>query len=85
MYFPRSGYRVTLVILPSMGYHMLEWRVRESVRRVDIERVLIRYLQLQIIHRRRYSVYGPLATRNMLIICRIEIRKYADDLQNRDL
>ena len=68
-----------------MGYHMLEWRVRESLRRVDIERVLIRYLQLQIIHRRRYSVYGPLATRNMLIICGIEIRKYADDLQNRDL
>ena len=73
------------MILPSMGYHMLEWRVRESLRRVDIERVLIRYLQLQIIHRRRYSVYAPHVTRNMLIICRIEIRKYAYDLQNRNL
>ena len=36
-----------------------EWRVRESLRRVDIEGVLMRYLELEIIHRRRYSMYGP--------------------------
>ena len=58
-HFPRSGYRVMLGILRSMGYHIQEWRVRESLRRVDIEGVVMRSLQLQILHRRRYSVYGP--------------------------
>ncbi|KAJ7373261.1 hypothetical protein OS493_012850 [Desmophyllum pertusum] len=58
-HFPRSGYRVTLGILRSMGYHVQELRVRESLRRVDIEGVLMRSLQLQIIHRRKYTVYGP--------------------------
>ena len=61
MYFPRGGYRVTLVILPSMGYHMLEWRVRESLRRVDIERVLIRYqlIRYNSWARWRSARYGP--------------------------
>ena len=58
-HFPRSGYRVMLGILRSMGYHIQEWRVRESLRRVDIEGVVMRSLQLQILHRRKYSVYGP--------------------------
>ena len=60
-HFPRSRYRVTLGILRSIGNHSQKWGIRESMRRTDFEGVLMRSLQLQIIHRRRYSVYVPKA------------------------
>lgn len=61
-YFPHSAYRITLGILCSMGYHAQEWRVKESLRRVDIEEMLMSSRQLQIfIVENTVSVNGPSA------------------------
>ena len=57
--FQQSGYRVIRGILRARGYHVAERRVMECLRRVDLEGVIIRSLQLQIAHRRWYKVYGP--------------------------
>ena len=57
--FQQSGYRVIRGILRARGYHVAECRVMECLRRVDLEGVIIRSLQLQIVHRRGYKVYGP--------------------------
>ena len=54
--FYQSGYRMVLGILRLRGYHIQERRVMESLRRVVIEGVITRSLQLQIIHRREYRI-----------------------------
>ena len=41
------------------GYRIQESRVMESLRRVDVEGVRMRSLQLKTINRREYKVYGP--------------------------
>lgn len=57
--FQQSGYRVIRGILRARGYHIAERRIMECLRRVDLEGVILRSLQLQIVHRREYKVYGP--------------------------
>ncbi|XP_067050641.1 uncharacterized protein [Acropora muricata] len=57
--FCQSGYRMVLGVLRSRGYRIQQRRVMESLRRVDVEGVIMRSLQLKIIHRREYRVYGP--------------------------
>ena len=58
-HFQQSGYRVIRGILQAKGYHIAERRVMECLRRIDLQGVIMRSLQLQIIHRRSYKVYGP--------------------------
>ena len=55
----QSGYRVVRGILRARGYHVAERCVMECLRRVDLEGVIICSLQLQIVQRRTYKVYGP--------------------------
>ena len=57
--FVQSGYRRVQSILRAREYRVQERRVMESLRRVDIEGVIMRSLQLQTIRRRTYAVSGP--------------------------
>jgi transposase len=57
--FVQSGYRMVLGLLRSRGFRIQESRVMESLRRVDVEGVIMRSLQLKTINRREYKVYGP--------------------------
>lgn len=51
--------------LLSKGIKIQEYRVRESMRRVDPDGIVIRALQLKVTHRRVYNVRGPLALWHM--------------------
>jgi hypothetical protein len=53
------SYRMVLGLLRSRGFRIQESRVMESLRRVDVEGVIMRSLQLKTINRREYKVYGP--------------------------
>ncbi|XP_055958592.1 uncharacterized protein LOC130013971 [Patella vulgata] len=57
--FPNIGYRSIKGHLHSKGHIIQEYRVRESMIRVDIEGVLYRRLTLNPVRRRRYSVRAP--------------------------
>ncbi|CAB4027765.1 PREDICTED: uncharacterized protein LOC107327086 [Paramuricea clavata] len=57
--FHNSGYRMIIGLLRAKGLHIPQRRVIECLRRVDIEGVIARTLQLGIIFRRKYHVYGP--------------------------
>ena len=57
--FVQSGYRMVIGVLRSRGLRIQERRVMESLRRVDTEGILMRSLQLRLINRREYKVYGP--------------------------
>lgn len=57
--FVQSGYRMVQGILHARGYRVQERQVMESLRRVDIEGVIMRSLQLQTIRCRTYTVSGP--------------------------
>jgi len=57
--FPNVGYRSVRGHLARSGHTVQETRVRESMRRVDVEGVLCRTLRLNPTHRRRYSVPSP--------------------------
>lgn len=57
--FVQSGYRMVLGLLHSRGFRIHQRRVMESLRRVDVEGVIMRSLQLRTINRREYKVYGP--------------------------
>ena len=59
--FPSSGYRRMDGLLTSNELKVPERRIRESMKRVDPEGVLIRNLQLTLIHRREYKVPGILS------------------------
>ena len=56
--FPRNGYRRIIGYFRAKNILVPERRVRESMRRVDLEGVLLRSQQLTIINRRHYSVSG---------------------------
>lgn len=47
--------------LLARGLRVQQERIRESMRRVDPEGVLLRALQLNTVNRGQYSVYSPLA------------------------
>ena len=59
--FPNTGYRRMTRFLMSRGLRIQQCRIREAMRRVNPGGVILRALELRIIHRRRYQVYGPLA------------------------
>lgn len=63
--FPNCGYKMMRGHLLSKGIKGQEYRVRESMRRVDPDGVVIRALQLKVTHRRAYNVRGPLALWHM--------------------
>ena len=59
--FPNSGYIKMRGYLTSNGYNIQEYRVRESMRRIDPEGVMLRTLQSRPVVRRKYKVAGPLS------------------------
>ena len=58
--FPNCGYKRMLGFLKARGLCLQQSRVREAMRRVDPEGVLIRSLQLTTVSRRSYNVHQPL-------------------------
>ena len=80
--FPNSGYKKMRGYLTSNGYNIQEYRVRESVRRVDPEGVMLRSLQSRPVVRRKYKVAGlfhcgiMMATINLLWKIRFFLLKY---------
>ena len=59
--FPNCGYRRMKGLLKSQNYKIQQHRVRECMRRVNPEGVVLRRLELRTVQRRRYHVSGPLA------------------------
>ena len=59
--FPSYGCRRMTGSLLSRGIKVLQVRIRESMRRVNPEGVLLRALTINTITRRKYRVYAPLA------------------------
>ena len=56
--FPNSGYEKMRGYLKSNGYDIQEYRVREPMRRVNPEGVMLRTLQSRPVVRRKYKVAG---------------------------
>ena len=59
--FPNSGYKKMKGFLLSRGHRVQENKIRESMRRVDPEGVLLRTLQSRPVLRRAYKVAWPLS------------------------
>ncbi|CAB3994770.1 PREDICTED: uncharacterized protein LOC107346750 [Paramuricea clavata] len=59
--FPSFGYRRMTGALTSRGIKVQQVRIREAMRRVNPEGVLLRALAINTVNRRKYQVYGPLA------------------------
>ena len=59
--FPNVECKRITGLLRARGIHMQQTRIRQSMRRVDPEGVLLRALEINIIWRRHYSVAGPLS------------------------
>ncbi|XP_068713652.1 uncharacterized protein [Montipora foliosa] len=59
--FPSYGYRRMTGSLLSRGIKVRQVRIRESMRRVNPEGILLRALTINTIARRKYRVYAPLA------------------------
>ncbi len=58
---PNTGYKRMSGYLRSRGVRIQQKRIRESMRRVDPQGTLLRALEMNVIHRRVYSVPSPLA------------------------
>lgn len=63
--FPNTGYKKMKGYLLSKGIIVQERRVREAMRRVDPEGVILRCLQSRPVLRRKYCVAGPLSLWHM--------------------
>ncbi|XP_068710300.1 uncharacterized protein [Montipora foliosa] len=59
--FPNSGYKRMTGLLQNAGHRIQQSRIRECMRRVNPDGVLLRALELRAVRRRRYQVRGPLA------------------------
>lgn len=59
--FPNCGYKRMTGLLLNTGHRIQQRRIRECMRRVNPEGVLLRALELRAVRRRRYQVRGPLA------------------------
>ena len=57
--FPNTGYKQMKGFLSQHGYTVQQDCLRESMRRVDPEGVLLRGLKMRVINRRHYCVAGP--------------------------
>lgn len=63
--FPNCGYRRMLGFLTTRSLRIQQWRVRESMHRVDPEGILLRTLEIQTTQRRGYNVSSPRALYHM--------------------
>ena len=63
--FPNTGYKRMKGFLLASGIRVQELRIREAMRRVDPEGVVLRALQSRPVLRRKYSVPGPLSLWHM--------------------
>ncbi|XP_046858604.1 uncharacterized protein LOC124452053 [Xenia sp. Carnegie-2017] len=59
--FPNVGSRQLQHFLRARGYNIQHQRVREALRRVDPEGVLLRAIELNVIKRKPYNVKSPLS------------------------
>ena len=59
--FPNAGCKRVTGLLRARNVYMQQARIRQSMRRVDPEGILLRALELNTIRRRQYSVAGPLS------------------------
>lgn len=59
--FPNAGYKRMTGLLFARGIRLQQSRIRSTMQRVNPEGCLLRSLELNILHRRSYQVYGPLA------------------------
>ena len=59
--FPSFGYRRMTGALTSRGIKVQQVCIREAMRRVNPDGVLLRALAINTVNRRKYKVYGPLA------------------------
>ncbi|CAH3159093.1 unnamed protein product [Porites lobata] len=59
--FPNCGYKRITGLLLNLGHRILQNRIRECMRRVNPEGVLLRVLELRTVCQRRYQVSGSLA------------------------
>ena len=59
--FPNTGYKRMSGFLMSRGLRVQQDRIRCSMHRVHPEGCMLRALEMNTLHRRRYRVYGPLA------------------------
>ena len=59
--FPSYGYRRMTGALLSNGIKVQQFRIRESMRRVNPDGILLRALTINTVQRRKYQVYVPLA------------------------
>ena len=57
--FPNCGYKKMTGLLLNAGHRIQQNRIRECMRRVNPEVVLLRALELRTVRRRRYQVSGP--------------------------
>ena len=58
--FPNCVIRRMKGVLNAKGIRIQWERVRESLWRIDLEAILMRTMQLNLVQRRHYSVPGPL-------------------------
>ena len=58
--FPNSGYKRMTGLLLARGIRLQQSRIRSAMQRVNPEGCLLRSLELNVLHRRSYQVYGPL-------------------------
>ena len=65
--FPNAGYKRMTGLLLARGIRVQQSRIRSAMQRVNPEGCLLRSLELNVLHRRKYQVYiwtlGPLAYR----------------------
>ena len=59
--FPSYGYRRMTGALLSNGIKVRQVRIRESMRLVNPDGILLRVLTINTLQRRKYQVYSPLA------------------------
>ena len=59
--FPNAGYKRMTGLLLGRGIRLQQSRIRSAMQRVNPQGCLLRSLELNILHRRSYQVYGPLA------------------------
>ena len=58
---PNCGYRRIDGLLLSQSFRITEKRIRNSMKRLDLEGMLVRNLQIKVVQRRSYKVPGILA------------------------
>jgi hypothetical protein len=59
--FPNVDYKRVTGLLRASGVYLQKARIRQSIRRVDPEGILLRAFEMNIIRRRHYSYAGPLS------------------------